>query len=396
MSPAARQFDLVVLGAGAAGLMAASVAGKRGRRVAILDHSAQPGRKILVSGGGRANFTNLDCTAAHYLSANPHFVKSALARFRPEHFLEFAARRGLRWQEKAPGQLFCARSARDLLDLLLDECREARVETFFSTRILSVERSAENFCVETAQGEFRSGALLVSTGGLSYPKLGATGLGYEIARSFGLHLIPTRPALVPFVLSGAEHRWTQLAGLSLPAEIRSGGTRFRDQLLFTHRGLSGPAILQISSYWQPGEEILIDLVPAGESGPARILAPLVAPRARRDLLAYRKALRQALPERMAAFLAEEAAPPAWTNAALARSEEHLHAWSFRPSATEGYAKAEVTLGGIDTRDLDARTLEARSVPGLFFAGEVIDVTGRLGGYNLHWAWASAVAAGNAL
>lgn len=390
MSTAARQFDLVVLGAGAAGLMAAAVAGQRGRRVALLDHNAQPGRKILVSGGGRANFTNLDCTAAHYLSANPHFVKSALARFRPEHFLEFAAPRGLRWQEKAPGQLFCTRSARDLLDLLLNECRQARVESFLSTHILSVERSAEGFRVETAQGEFRSGALLVSTGGLSYPKLGATGLGYEIARNFGLHLMPTSPALVPFVLSGADHRWTQLAGLALPAEIRAGGARFRDQLLFTHRGLSGPAILQVSSYWQPGEEILVDLAPAG------LLTPLLAPRARRDLHAYRHALHQALPERMSAFLADQAAPTAWTNAALARAEERLHAWSFRPSATEGYAKAEVTRGGVDTHDLEARTLEARSVSGLFFAGEVIDVTGWLGGYNLQWAWSSAVAVGNAV
>jgi hypothetical protein len=397
MPTATRQFDVVVLGAGAAGLMAAATAGQRGRRVALIDHNPQPGRKILISGGGRANFTNLNCAAANYISANPHFAKSALALYRPEHFLELMASYRIPWHEKTLGQLFCDRTARDLLDMLVEECRKAAVESIFSTRILSVERGTSGgFLLDTAQGEIKTDALIIATGGLSIPKIGATGFGYEIARKFGLRVVPTRPALVPLTLAGDERRWTSLAGLAVAVEARAGKASFRENLLVTHRGLSGPAILQASSYWQPGEELLVDFAPGSASQPKKLLAELIRPQARRDASTYRKALRLALPERLATFLAEESAPKGWTNAALERAEERLHAFDFHPSGTEGYAKAEVTAGGVDTRDLEARTMEARSVPGLFFAGEVVDVTGWLGGYNFQWAWASGAAAGRAL
>ena len=397
MPTAARQFDVVVLGAGAAGLMAAATAGQRGRRVALIDHNPQPGRKILISGGGRANFTNLNCAATNYISANPHFAKSALALYRPEHFLELMASYRIPWHEKTLGQLFCDRTARDLLEMLVEECRKASVESLFSTRILSVERSAGGgFLLDTAQGEIKTGALIVATGGLSIPKIGATCFGYEIARNFGLRIVPTRPALVPMTLAGDERRWTALAGLAVEVEVRAGKASFRENLLVTHRGLSGPAILQASSYWQPGQELFVDFAPGAASQQKKLLAELMRPQARRDASTYRKALRMALPERMANFLAEESEPQSWTNAALEQAEERLHAWRFHPAGTEGFAKAEVTAGGVDTRDLEARTMEARSVPGLFFVGEVVDVTGWLGGYNFQWAWASGTAAGRSV
>ncbi len=375
-------------------MMAAATAGQRQRRVALVDHNDQPGRKILISGGGRANFTNLNCTATNYLSANPHFVKSALAVYQPQHFIELVNRYQIRWHEKTLGQLFCDHSARVLVEMLQEECRLGDVECLYSTRILAVERDAGGgFLIESSQGELRAGALIVATGGLSIPKLGATGLGYEIARNMGLRVLPTRPALVPLLLAGAEKHWTELAGLAVDVVARAGKASFREKLLVTHRGLSGPAILQASSYWLPGQELTVDFAPAPAAG---LLEPLLVPRARRDAMAFRHVLRENFPQRLANFLAEEAAPQGWSNVQLEAAEHGLRNWAFRPAGTEGFEKAEVTAGGVDTRDLDSRTLAARAVPGLHFVGEVVDVTGWLGGYNFQWAWSSAVAAGRAV
>jgi predicted Rossmann fold flavoprotein len=384
-------FDVLVLGAGAAGLMCAAVAGQRGRRVALLDHNAQPGRKILISGGGRCNFTNLHCTPANFLSENPHFAKSALALYTPPHFLELVERYNIPWHEKTLGQLFCDRSARDILEMLLTECeRSGNVEVILNARDLAVEHSG-GFRVASSHGTFTADALVVATGGLSIPKLGATSLAYELARQFGLSVIPPRPALVPLVLDGEEAAWTALAGVSAEVIARAGRAQFREKLLATHRGLSGPAVLQASSYWQAGEPLVVDFAPGTE-----ILAPLLAANAQRDDAAFRQALRAVLPQRLAAHLAQTAPPLGWTNAALAAAERHLHQFEFHPAGTEGFAKAEVTAGGIDTAGLQARTMEARAVPGLFFIGEAVDVTGWLGGFNFQWAWASAVAAGRAV
>jgi predicted Rossmann fold flavoprotein len=400
-----RAFDVVVLGAGAAGLMCAAVAGQGGRRVALLDHNAQPGRKILISGGGRCNFTNLHCGADRFLSSNPHFAKSALALYQPRHFLELVERYGIAWHEKTLGQLFCDRSAHEILNMLLAECDLGGVELVLNARGIEVEASAGEFRVACSAGEFKASALVVATGGLSIPKLGATGLGYELARQLGLRVIEPRPALVPLVLGGEEARWTQLAGVAADVVAEAGGengkpgarfpvVRFREKMLVTHRGLSGPAVLQASSYWRPGGVLALDFAPDA-TGPG-LLAALLAKDSRRDEAALKQALRAVLPQRLAAFLAGEAAPAGWTNAALEAREQELRRWEFHPVGTEGFEKAEVTAGGVDTDGLQARTMEARSVPGLFFIGEAVDVTGHLGGFNFQWAWASAVAAGRAV
>ncbi|MDR3737615.1 MAG: aminoacetone oxidase family FAD-binding enzyme [Terracidiphilus sp.] len=391
-----RRYDTLILGAGAAGLFCAATAGQRGRRVAVLDHNAQPGRKILISGGGRCNFTNIHCGPANFLSQNPHFAKSALALYRPQHFLELVERAHIPWHEKTLGQLFCTRSAHDILNLLLAECdRAARhngsVELVLSTRILSVERDPAGFRVATAQGDLLATSLVVATGGLSIPTLGATGFAYDLARQFGLTVIPPRPALVPLTLGGAEASWHALSGVSTEVIAHAGHAQFREKLLVTHRGLSGPAILQASSYWQPGEPLLIDFAPNHE-----LLRDLLTAGARRDAAAYRQALRNTLPQRLATHLADTALPPAFTNAALAAAEHHLHHYEFHPAGTEGFAKAEVTAGGIDTGALNSRTMETRNLPGLFFIGEAVDVTGWLGGFNFQWAWSSATAAARAL
>jgi predicted Rossmann fold flavoprotein len=398
---ARRQFDVIVLGAGAAGLMCAAVAGQRGGRVALLEHNAQPGRKILISGGGRCNFTNLHCGPENFLSNNPHFAKSALALYQPRHFIELVERYGIAWHEKTLGQLFCDGSARAILDMLLAECELGRVELVLNASGIAVERSASGeFCVASSQGEFRAGALVVATGGLSIPKLGATGLGHELARQFGLGVIEPRPALVPLVLGGAEAEWTKLAGVSAEVvawadaknrKVQSRG-QFREKTLVTHRGLSGPVVLQASSYWRPGEALVMDFAPDASG----VLDALRQPDARRDSAALRQALREVLPQRLASYLAEIGAPQGWSNAALEACERRLHRWEFHPVGTEGFEKAEVTAGGVDTAGLQARTMEARMVPGLFFIGEAVDVTGQLGGFNFQWAWASAVAAGRAV
>ena len=391
MTSAARPFDVIVLGAGAAGLMCAAAAGQRGRRVALLEHNAQPGRKILISGGGRCNFTNIHCTPANFLSNNPHFAKSALALYRPQHFLELVDRYRIPSHEKTLGQLFCDGSARAILDMLLAECAKGSVELVLNAREILVERAGGAFRVVSAQGEFVADALVVATGGLSIPKMGATGLAYDLARQFGLRVVEPRPALVPLVLGGDEAGWTALTGVSADALVRAGQTKFREKLLFTHRGLSGPAVLQASSYWRAGEPVVVDF-----AADAKVLDPLFAQCARRDASALRQALRAALPQRLADRLAEVDAPAGWNNAALEACERRLHRWEFHPVGTEGFEKAEVTAGGVDTDDLNSRTMEARSVPGLFFVGEAVDVTGHLGGFNFQWAWASAVAAARTL
>ncbi len=395
-------YDVIVLGAGAASLMCAAVAGQRGRRVILLEHNAQPGRKILISGGGRCNFTNIHCGPDRFLSANPHFAKSALALYQPAHFLELVNRYRIPWHEKTLGQLFCDHSSRAILDMLLAECERAGVEIVVNARNFQVERdSSGSFRVACSAGEFSGGALVVATGGLSIPKLGATALAYDLARQFGLRIVEPRPALVPLVLGGDDAHWTSLAGISAEviASTESSGKKpaphFREKMLFTHRGLSGPAILQASSYWQPGTPLTVDFAPALPSS-ARILDPLFQPQSRRDIASFRNALRTTLPQRLGDRIVQVAQPDGWTNAALEATERRLRHWQFHPIGTEGFEKAEVTAGGIDTADLNARTLESRNVSGLFFIGEAVDVTGHLGGFNFQWAWASAVAAGQSI
>jgi predicted Rossmann fold flavoprotein len=396
MTAELRQFDVIVLGAGAAGLMCAAVAGQRGRRVALLEHNGQVGRKILISGGGRCNFTNLHCGPGNFLSENIHFVKSALALYEPRHFIELVERHGIAWHEKTLGQLFCDNSARAIVEMLLAECGRGGVEIVLNARGIVVEGAAGGgFRVACSQGEFAAGALVVATGGLSIPKLGATGLGYELARQFGLKVVGPRPALVPLVLCGDEAGWAELAGVAAEVEVRTSRAgceaQFREKMLVTHRGLSGPAVLQASSYWRVGEELVVDFAPEID-----VLGALMEPGARRVEVAFRQALREVLPQRLAGFLAEAGGPKGWSNAALEACEQRLHRWAFHPVRTEGFEKAEVTAGGVDTAGLQARTMEARRVPGLFFIGEAVDVTGWLGGFNFQWAWASGVAAGRAM
>ncbi len=396
MSDAPRQFDVIVLGGGAAGLMCAAVAGQRGRRVALLEHNGQVGRKILISGGGRCNFTNLHCGPENFISDNEHFAKSALSLYEPRNFIELVERYGIEWHEKTLGQLFCDHSARSIVEMLLAECARGGVETVLNAQRISVEGSAAGgFRVACSLGEYTADALVVATGGLSIPKMGATGIGYELARQFGLQLVEPRPALVPLLLGGDEVAWTELAGVSAEVVVRTYGARrkaeFREKMLLTHRGLSGPAVLQASSYWRAGDELQVDFAPE-----TRILGELMEPGAVRGEAGLRQALRGVLPQRLAGLLAEKCGPGGWSNAALEACERRLHAWNFHPTGTEGFEKAEVTAGGVDTSGLKARTMEARSVPGLFFIGEAVDVTGWLGGFNFQWAWASGVAAGRAV
>ncbi len=371
--------------------MCASVAGQRGRHVALLDHGGLPGRKILISGGGRCNFTNIHCEPNRFLSGNPHFAKSALALYTASHFLELVHKYNIPYHEKTLGQLFCDHSAHAILNLLLAECERGKVEHVPDAHSIRVEKNSSGFRIASARGEFQCESLVIATGGLSIPKLGATGFGYELAQQFGMSVVAPRPALVPVLLGGVEAEWTQLAGVSTLVRVStpSAKTTFVEKLLVTHRGLSGPAILQISSYWQPGQPIHVDLAPEQS-----ILTPLFG--TRRDGAILRQALREHLPQRLAEHLANVAAPAGWSNAAIEAGERALHHWPFNPVGTEGFAKAEVTTGGIDTRHLQAKTMEARDIPGLFFIGEVVDVTGHLGGFNFQWAWSSAVAAGRAV
>ncbi|MDQ2834157.1 MAG: NAD(P)/FAD-dependent oxidoreductase [Acidobacteriota bacterium] len=389
-----QNFDVVILGAGAAGMMCALVAGQRGRRVLLLEHAERVAKKILISGGGRCNFTNIHCRAENFLSENPHFAKSALARFTPADMIAMVERHGIRYHEKTLGQLFCDRSAHDIVTMLEKECVAAGVRILTGTRILSVTRG-ERFLIQTSAASFQAQSVVVATGGLSIPKMGASALGYDLARQFGLRIVECRPGLVPLIFSAEDReRWCDLTGLSAAVETHAGRTRrqtsFREKLLITHRGLSGPAILQASSYWRPGEPIALDLAPDRQ-----VFASLLERNARRDMNSAVLALRNVLPARMASRWLQLHAPTDWTNARLATLEEQLHAWQVEPAGTEGYDKAEVTVGGVHTSDLDAKTMQSRKVPGLFFIGEVVDVTGWLGGYNFQWAWASGVSAGEA-
>ncbi len=385
-----RKFDVLVLGAGAAGLLCAIEAGKRERRVAVLERADRIGKKILISGGGRCNFTNLYCRPENFISANEHFAKSALARYTPADFIALVEKHRIPYHEKTLGQLFCDRSAQDVIDLLESECRSARVEIFLQSRILEVQRTTE-FIVCTESGEFRAPAVVVATGGLSIPKIGATPFGYDLARQFGLKIVDTRPALVPFVLAGKDRsRYCDLAGVSAEVIAKANHHAFREKMLITHRGLSGPAILQISSYWKKGQPIQIDLAPDRE------IAQSIRESKVRNIAAAQKAFQGILPKRFAERWLENHAPTAWSNDALSNWEKHVHDWVIKPTDTEGYEKAEVTAGGVNTTELSSKTMECLNVTGLFFIGEVVDVTGHLGGFNFQWAWASGAAAGRAL
>ncbi|MDO5626259.1 MAG: NAD(P)/FAD-dependent oxidoreductase [Pseudomonadota bacterium] len=414
------RFDALILGAGAAGLFCAARAGRRGLRVLLIDHSPRLAEKVRISGGGRANFTNraLDPVAPHkhFISANPHFCRSALARFTPADFIALLDAHGIGWHEKHKGQLFCDRSAGDLIDMLRAECdaasaRGGHVERWQPCQVQRVvfqadvahapdETSAGSYQVDTDRGSARAPALVVATGGLSIPKIGASALGHQLARQFGLKLTDTRPGLVPLTFDGAAWApYAGLAGLALPVEISTGAKKqriaFHEDLLFTHRGLSGPAVLQISSYWQPRTPIAINLAPGVDLAAELLVAKAHSRRHIAGVLA------QWLPTRLADAWAAQS--PAWqrpineaADKALTQLAERVQQWTLTPTGTEGYAKAEVTVGGVDTRALSSQTMQARTQPGLHFIGEVVDVTGWLGGYNFQWAWASAAACADAL
>ncbi len=357
----------------------------------VLERASRIGKKILISGGGRCNFTNIHCRAENFLSANPHFTKSVLARYSPSDFIALVEKHRIPYHEKTLGQLFCDRSAQDVLDMLERECRSADVRIMTDIAVQEVRRDTE-FRVRTAKEEIRSATLVIATGGLSIPKMGATGFGYEVARQFGLKIQPTRPALVPLVMDAADRkRWCDLAGLSTEVIASADGLEFREKMLITHRGLSGPAILQASSYWRPGSPVTIDLAPQRD-----VTADLRKPNSRRDPPGLKAALHAALPNRLADRWVQNYPAPAWTNHSLAEYERKLHRWQVIPEGSEGYEKAEVTAGGVDTDELNSKTMEARKVPGLFFIGEVVDVTGHLGGFNFQWAWASGHCAGEAV
>ena len=392
-------FDAIVLGGGAAGLMCAAVAGRRGARVLVLERAAEVGKKILISGGGRCNFTNLHTAPERYLSANPHFAKSALSRYTARDFLALVESYGIAWHEKTLGQLFCVGSARQVVAMLLEECAKAEaaggaVDLRCGEEIAEVSHDGGTFRVATTSGEYDAPALVIATGGPSIPKMGATDFAYRLARQFGLKVVEPRPALVPLTLGGEDVLFRELSGVSAEVVARRGKAAFREAALFTHRGLSGPAILQVSSYWRSGDEISIDFLPERREG-WLIEAKRAQPRA-----SLRGAIGEALPDRLATTLAERIGLDGelanLPDKALRAAEARLAGWRFRPSGSEGFAKAEVTLGGIATAGLSSKTMEARSVPGLYAIGEAVDVTGWLGGYNFQWAWASGVAAGEAL
>jgi predicted Rossmann fold flavoprotein len=387
-------YDVIILGAGAAGLMCASPAGQRGRKVLVLEHADKPGKKILISGGGRCNFTNLHTAPDRFLSANPHFAKSALSRYTPQDFLALVERHGIAWHEKTLGQLFCDGSARQIVDLLLSECAAGDVAISCNDTVDQVEHDGERFTVTTDRGTAQASSLVVATGGPSIPKIGATAYAYELARQFGLKVVEPRPALVPLTLAGEDALFRELSGVATEVIARCGPAAFREAALFTHRGLSGPAILQVSSYWRRGTPIAIDFLPDAPDGWLRE-AKQQTPRG-----TLRSLLRAALPDRLADALSDRLAlegPLAnLTDAVLQAAEARLAAWQFQPNGSEGFAKAEVTAGGISTAELSSKTMEARRVPGLYAIGEAVDVTGWLGGYNFQWAWASGWAAGQVL
>ena len=395
MSDAATSYDVIVLGAGAAGLMCALTAGQRGRKVLLLEHTDKPGAKILISGGGRCNLTNLGCAPDRFLSDNPHFCTSALKRYTQFDFLDLVQRHGIAYHEKTLGQLFCDGSARDVVAMLLAECAAGAVDLRLGQTVTDVSRS-DRFHVTTTIGRFEAATLVLATGGLSIPKMGATGFSHDVARRFGLRVTPTFPGLVPFTVSRDMAGFYQsLAGVSLLVVASCEAMRFRENLLFTHRGLSGPAILQISSYWRAGRPVTIDLLPDLDAA-----QHLLQAKSQRPKVAPQTVLADVMPARLAqALTTAHLATGELANLsdrALAGFALGLKAWRFLPAGTEGYAKAEVTLGGIDTAELSSKTMAARGVPGLFVIGEAVDVTGWLGGYNFQWAWSSGWAAGQAV
>ena len=390
------RWDVVVIGAGAAGMMCAGIAGQRGRKVLVLEAAKAPGEKIRISGGGRCNFTNLYASPAQFLSANPHFCISALSRYTQQEFMALVARHRIGWHEKALGQLFCDGSAGQIVNMLLDEMRRGGVELRLKVQVQYVEKTGDGFTVQLASGDvLECGALVVATGGKSIPKMGATDFGYRLAEQFGVPVTDTRPGLVPLTFDGElRERLTPLAGVAAPARVSCGKTRFDEALLFTHRGLSGPAILQISSYWREGADIAINLLPGSNA-----MEVLRAARQQSGKQSASTVLAGLLPRRLAKAIAEpdyDGALGGLSDAKLEALATQINDWRIVPAGTEGYRTAEVTLGGIDTHALDSKTMQARAVPGLYFIGEVVDVTGWLGGYNFQWAWSSGWCAGISL
>jgi predicted Rossmann fold flavoprotein len=384
------KFDVVIIGAGAAGLFCAIEAGKRGRRVLVIEHNAQVGRKIIISGGGRCNFTNINTKAENFISNNPHFCKSALARYTPQYFVELVKKHKIEFYEKKLGQLFCRENSRQIVEMLLEECRKAKVEIRLNCSVKEVSKN-EFFEIETNQGKFASESFVIATGGLSIPHIGATDFGYRIAKQFGLKIIATKPALVPLVFqNGNLESYKNLAGVSLDSVVFCGKESFRENILFTHRGLSGPAILQISSYWTRGQAVEIDLLPAKNAFD-------ILQNSRDSKKELANFLSEFLPNRFAEAFCQTTVTSKplknYSEKEFANIAEKLHAWQVVFDETEGYKKAEVTLGGVSTDELSSKTMEAKKVKGLYFIGEVVDITGWLGGYNFQWAWASAFAAG---
>ncbi len=389
----ASDFDVIIIGAGAAGLMCAATAGYRGRRVLVIDHANKPGKKILMSGGGRCNFTNLNSTPANFLSDNPHYCISALKRYTPQDFLDLVDRHGIEYEEKAPGQLFCRDSAKDIQTMLLTECQWAGAELRLKTEITAIDEAGDGYRLSTSAGKLRCQSLVVATGGLSIPTMGASGFGYQIARQFGLEVLPTRAGLVPFTLHPElKEPLSPLSGTSWPVDVSCHNQHFREPMLVTHRGLSGPAMLQISSYWQPGDELSINLLPA-----CQIRDDLLALRSQKPQSTIAQYLARHLPKRFAQIFNDlnqwQGPLQNCSNADIEAMATVLGNWTIKPAGTEGYRTAEVTLGGVDTRQLSSRTMAALDRPNLYFIGEVVDVTGHLGGHNFQWAWASGVAAG---
>ncbi len=383
-------FDAIIIGAGAAGLMAALTAGQRGRRVLLLDHAEKAGKKILISGGGRCNFTNQHTAPDRFLSANPHFAKSALGRYEPADFIALVERHGIAWHEKTLGQLFCDGSARQIVEMLLGECEMGGVDVRVDHAITAIDRP-DDFRVTTPRGFFTAPSLVIATGGPSIPKMGATGFAYDLARRFGLKVVEPRPALVPLTLGESDAAFRALSGVAVDSLARCGRTSFAEAALFTHRGLSGPVILQISSYWRHGDTVSLDMLPSIDAPAALLAAKRARPRAQ-----LRKILAELLPARVADAVAPPGELANMPDKILIMLGNRLKGWPFIPSGSEGFAKAEVTVGGVDTAGLSQKTMEARAVPGLYFVGEAVDVTGWLGGYNFQWAWASGWSAGQVL
>jgi predicted Rossmann fold flavoprotein len=388
------RFDVIILGAGGAGLMCAATAGQRGRRVLVIDHADQPGKKILISGGGRCNFTNIHATPDRFVSANPHFAKSALGRYTPADFIALVDHYGIAWHEKTLGQLFCDGSAKQVVAMLIDECAAAAAAFAFGDGISEISHANNGFTVRHGNHTSSAPSLVIATGGPSIPKMGATGFAYDIARQFGLKVVEPRPALVPFTLGGDEVLFRELSGVATEVLATVGRARFREAALFTHRGLSGPAMLQVSSYWRHGDPVAIDFLPECNRGWLRDLKR-TSPRTK-----LKTVLGGHLPARLAETLTDRVRLDGelieHKDDALDAVERQLSAWTFHPNGTEGFAKAEVTVGGISTDELSSRTMESKRVPGLYAIGEAVDVTGWLGGYNFQWAWASGWAAGQAL